>query len=1058
MSRLQLYSTATAAALVLVMLPGTALAELSSSELEDAAPVMTMPLTDSEGTPIETATALVDDPSAAHSPDEDAATQSDSALAQTTEAPESGTSEGGPIAILTEPLSVDNDFLVAGVTWGPDQQLAADSEISIRVREDGQWSDWYPMGSDGSGRDDGVGRPATEPFITGGADAVQVQVTGEAVDLPADLAVTMVPGNPQGEVTLDPDDVTPAPADPTPQAQVDEDSDTDETVPQETSSDGGATVDQSTESGTIPSDQSSTDGPSSGSGGSIGSGGTGVRDTRALLTSVAAASTAKDLPVNVITRAQWGANESYMTWDPEEATAPFVIVHHTVGTNNYSASQSAGIVNSIYYYHAVTLDWGDIGYNFLVDKYGQVFEGRAGSASATPGKMVAGAHAQGANTGTMGIAMMGTYTTESPTSAELTAVGKMAGWQLSRAGVDPRGSARFTITYDNGKYQKGETLTLNRILGHRDVYATECPGNIGYTTLGTIRSIASTVSVVNNPQGVVDEVSADSATGTLTVRGWAFDKDTTSPIGVHIYVDGTFLKAITADRSRPDVKGAYGLTYDTVGFNTTFTATPGTHNVCLYAINVGGGSNQTLSCANATLTTVMPSAPPIGNVELVEADSAAQTIQAIGWAFDKDTTSPIGVHIYVDGTFLKAITADRSRPDVKGAYGLTYDTVGFNTTFTATPGTHNVCLYAINVGGGSNQTLACNTTTITSTNPKGIVDSVTADPATQTITARGWAVDWDTTSPIGVHIYVDGTFLKAITADRSRPDVKGAYGLTYDTVGFNTTFTATPGTHNVCLYAINVGGGSNQTLACNTTTITSTSVFTAGDIISDAVMFNSSAMTAASVQSFLSSMNGSCRPASDGTKCLKDYTVTTSTMTFPYCTAYTGDTAETAAAIISKSATACRINPQTLIVMLQKEQGLVTATGQGLLTPTGQPKYDRALGLGCPDNSTGCDASKAGFQIQVYGAASRLVQYGEEPAKFRFRAGQTTAIAYHPNASCGSSAVTLANRATAALYNYTPYQPNEAALAHMYGTGDDCSSYGNRNFWRIFTDWFGSTH
>lgn len=94
----------------------------------------------------------------------------------------------------------------------------------------------------------------------------------------------------------------------------------------------------------------------------------------------------------------------------------------------------------------------------------------------------------------------------------------------------------------------------------------------------------------------------------------------------------------------------------------------------------------------------------------------------------------------------------------------------------------------------------------------------------------------------------------------------------------------------------------------------------------------------------------------------------------------------------------------------------------------------------------------------MYGAASRLVQYGEEPAKFRFRAGQTTAIAYHPNASCGSSTVTLANRATAALYNYTPYQPNEAALAHMYGTGDDCSSYGNRNFWRIFTDWFGSTH
>ncbi len=824
MSRLQLCSTVTAAALILAMIPGAALAEPSSSEMEDAAPVMTMPLTDSEGTPTETATALVDDPSAAHSPDADAAAQSDSALAQTTDAPESGTSEGGPIAILTEPLSVDNDFLVAGVTWGPDQQLAADSEISIRVREDGRWSDWYPMGSDGSGRDDGVGRSATEPFITGGADAVQVQVTGEAVDLPADLAVTMVPGNPQGEVTLDPDDVTPAPADPTPQAQVDEDSDADETVPQETSSDGGATVDQSTKSGTIPSDQSSTDGPSSGSGGSIGSGGTGVRDTRALLTSVAAASTAKDLPVNVITRAQWGANESYMTWDPEEATAPFVIVHHTVGTNNYSASQSAGIVNSIYYYHAVTLDWGDIGYNFLVDKYGQVFEGRAGSASATPGKMVAGAHAQGANTGTMGIAMMGTYTTESPTSAELTAVGKMAGWQLSRAGVDPRGSAQFTITYDNGKYQKGKTLTLNRILGHRDVYATACPGDAGYSALETIRSIASTVSVVNDPQGVVDAVTPDSAAGTIAIRGWAFDKDTTDPIRVHIYLDGTATKAITADGSRPDVQRAYSLSTNTVGYDTTIPATPGTHTVCAYAINIGGGSNQLIGCKSTG--------------------------------------------------------------------------------------------------------------------------------------------------------------------------------------------------------------------------------FVAGDIISDAVMFNSNTMTASEIQSFLTSKGSSCSASSSGVKCLKDYTVTTSAMSTDYCSPYNAAANETAAAIIWKSATACGVNPQALLVMLQKEQGLLTASGSSL-TAT---RYTQAMGFQLSNTSY------ANFPAQVYYAASRLVQYGEQPNSFNYRSGQTVAIPYFTNASCGSSTVTIANRATAALYNYTPYQPNAAALANMYGTGDSCSTYGNRNFWRYFTDWFGSTH
>ena len=223
-------------------------------------------------------------------------------------------------------------------------------------------------------------------------------------------------------------------------------------------------------------------------------------------------------------------------------------------------------------------------------------------------------------------------------------------------------------------------------------------------------------------------------------------------------------------------------------------------------------------------------------------------------------------------------------------------------------------------------------------------------------------------------------------------------------------------------------------------------------------MFDSATMTAADISAFLTSKNSSCRPASNGTACLKDYRMNTATISLKYCDTYIGTSGETAASIISKSALACGVNPQTLIVMLQKEQGLVTASGEGLLTSSGQPKYDKALGLGCPDNSVGCDVNKAGFQLQVYGAASRLVQYGEEPDKYNFHAGQTAQIRYHPNASCGSSAVTIANRATAALYNYTPYQPNVAALNHMYGEGDSCSSYGNRNFWRVFTDWFGSTH
>ena len=113
-----------------------------------------------------------------------------------------------------------------------------------------------------------------------------------------------------------------------------------------------------------------------------------------------------------------------MSWDPEYARAGHVVVHHTAGTNSYSAGQSASIVRGIYYYHAVVLDWGDIGYNFLVDKFGTVFEGRSGSVAAPAGRMSIGAHARGVNTGTMGISMMGDYSTVSPLGRQLSLRGQ----------------------------------------------------------------------------------------------------------------------------------------------------------------------------------------------------------------------------------------------------------------------------------------------------------------------------------------------------------------------------------------------------------------------------------------------------------------------------------------------------------------------------------------------------------------------------------------------------------------------------------------------------------
>jgi len=228
--------------------------------------------------------------------------------------------------------------------------------------------------------------------------------------------------------------------------------------------------------------------------------------------------------------------------------------------------------------------------------------------------------------------------------------------------------------------------------------------------------------------------------------------------------------------------------------------------------------------------------------------------------------------------------------------------------------------------------------------------------------------------------------------------------------------------------------------------------FDAGYIIGDALFYDSGAMTASAIQSFLVPKGSSCVPTS-GRTCLKNYRQTTNTRPVDaFCThQYTGATNETAAQIIAKVAVSCRINPQVLVVMLQKEQGLVTAPAGGSATA-----YRSAMGYGCPDTAL-CNTKYYGFFNQVYSAAHQFQNYAKNPLSYGHSAGMVNRVRYHPNVACGTSAVYIQNQATASLYNYTPYQPNAAALAAGYGTGNSCSAYGNRNFWNYFTDWFGPT-
>ncbi|WOF24164.1 procyclic acidic repetitive family protein [Microbacterium betulae] len=225
--------------------------------------------------------------------------------------------------------------------------------------------------------------------------------------------------------------------------------------------------------------------------------------------------------------------------------------------------------------------------------------------------------------------------------------------------------------------------------------------------------------------------------------------------------------------------------------------------------------------------------------------------------------------------------------------------------------------------------------------------------------------------------------------------------------------------------------------------------FDAGNIVSDAVFYNGTAMSSTQIQAFLKSKVPTCR---SGYTCLKDFTTTTTTRAADaYCAKpYQGAKNETAARIIAKVAQACGINPQVLLVMLQKEQGLVTHTWPSSW------RYTIAMGMACPDTSA-CDTRYYGFQNQVYGAARQYQIYAKSSYFNWFPVGKSSQVQYHPNASCGSGAVTMKNKATASLYYYTPYQPNAAALRAGYGEGDACSAYGNRNFYNYFTDWFGST-
>ena len=204
-------------------------------------------------------------------------------------------------------------------------------------------------------------------------------------------------------------------------------------------------------------------------------------------TPAASASAAAAMPT-IITRKQWGADESLRGSTTYNTTVKAIVIHHTASSNDYTAATAAAQIRGIYAYDTKGLGWSDIAYNFLVDKFGRVYEGRAGSIT----QAVRGAHAMGFNTNTMGIAALGNYQTAQPPAVMVDAIAKVAGWKLSQYGVDPSATTKLTSAGGTGtKYAAGVVATLPTVNAHQNTSFTLCPGQYLYPLMSTIRSKAA---------------------------------------------------------------------------------------------------------------------------------------------------------------------------------------------------------------------------------------------------------------------------------------------------------------------------------------------------------------------------------------------------------------------------------------------------------------------------------------------------------------------------------------------------------------------------------------
>jgi hypothetical protein len=519
-----------------------------------------------------------------------------------------------------------------------------------------------------------------------------------------------------------------------------------------------------------------------------------VRDVehRSVVQAEPLAGAAAPPPFGVNLRSAWGARPATST--SYGSTVKLALVHHSASPNNYSPADVPGWLRSIQAYHMDTNGWSDIAYNFVVDKFGGIWEGRAGGID----RSVIGAHSMGFNTNSVGVMVLGDFTSTAATAASLESVSKVIGWKFAINGVDPNGLVDFT-SLGSYKYPAGTTVNLPRVVGHQDTQLTDCPGSIE-GNLGSIRARAQDwtnfVRVTSGPIGSIDRV-VPGANG-LTVIGWVIDLDADGPSDVTVVVDGVQYTA-RADQNRPDV----ATQYPTAGPNHGFWVdvgglSPGWHDVCVVAWNRGYGNNTSLGCTGATVADPAGQSP-VGSIDSISV--ARGRIDLSGRASDPTNPGSIAVTLEVDGQWRRTLAT--------GGDGR------FSATLLGVPGGfRKVCGVGINQGAGSTLRFDCKFVSVPEANPRGSADSLTV--VNGAIVSSGWAVDDESVDPITVSLVIDGRW-NTVWADRRRDDWDRLYPGYGDAHGYAVAVATPKGSHTACVVANNVGGGISSNLAnCRT--------------------------------------------------------------------------------------------------------------------------------------------------------------------------------------------------------------------------------------------------